>query len=165
MLTNLRRAACVLASLLVAAQLLPSIALACEGGGATLTPFESSEGKHGKCPKENIAGEPVFKNLKEWCEYEIHNGTNEELEVQEVGMLEANPGCKFEGTQLCVEIVTKAAQKPECQTLKNLLAGNSCFDRTEYTHEPAVEEEMKFLVKLKAKGGAVTRLEAKQKAR
>lgn len=34
MLTTIRRAACVLASLLVSAQLLPSAALACEGGGA-----------------------------------------------------------------------------------------------------------------------------------
>jgi hypothetical protein len=149
-LTNLKRVARVLASLLISAQLLPSLALGCEGVAEvqklSIKPIESGTGGvasgKGSCPKVLLKPTVVlFKNLTEWCEYEVKN----ENAVEKV-ILEPKPGivpkgeCEFANEEYCIGFLNKVpVGKNECKkgTVLPVGIGNQCYVRVEYEKKPS----------------------------
>jgi hypothetical protein len=134
----------------------PSVAIACEGGGAepqkiSLNPIEwSGEGK--KCPLDG-KGRVEFTKVNQWCEYEVKNeNAVEQVKVKFVGIA-SEPPCEFGGGVFCFGF--KAPKEKECQEGKTTLTagGGKCFARVEYLKKPAIESEEIFVVKTVSEPG------------
>jgi hypothetical protein len=173
-LTNIRRGACVLASLLASAQLLPSAALACEGAGTetqkiVIKEIESGEGERptGKkeCRKNPEGTKIAYKVLGEWCEFEIKNeNLNEEVEVRSIAWNLPKTG---ECWEKCLAS-DKPATGAECKELETKLkpkGANACYEKMFYVAEPKVETPANYDIITKSTGGAAGTAELLQLAK
>jgi hypothetical protein len=159
-LVSVRRLAMFAASLLLLAQLAPSVALACEGGAeeqrVTLTPIERGERNvpSGTRTCENARREVIFTRLEQWCEYEVKNNTAEEVTVESrEGGYEVGSEC---ARLLCLGTLV-SIRRPFCEAggRTRLRAGRECYVSAEYVREPRARERTLFRVRTRSVGNVV----------
>jgi hypothetical protein len=140
---------------LVLASTGPSVAMACEGGGAepqniSITRVAWSGG--GTCPE--TGGKVHFTALNQWCEFSIKNANNvEKVTISNEG-LSVKTECEFPGDVLCLEF-KKPAKVPQCAPNAMLAPkGGECYDRLEYFKKPTVKSELVYFANTISENGA-----------
>jgi hypothetical protein len=154
---NMRQVAVFVASLLLSAQLVPSVALACEGTAEeqriSLTPIESGERNRpsGTRTCENARREVVFTIVEQWCEYEVKNNNAREevtVEVLEAGY-ERGGECE---RLLCLGTLVPI-RRPLCEAGRTrLVITRECYISVEYLRKPRARERALFRVRTRSTG-------------
>jgi hypothetical protein len=149
------------------------MAFACEGVGEeseakiSIKAIESGKGGMasgtGKCP-ENAKKEVTYKNLTEWCEYEVKN---ENIRAEEVEVRSENISLPKTGEcwEKCLNPVAPGAGAECKENMTKLARNGKCYRKLEYITEPAKETEASSDVIVKATGGATGSAELKQLAK
>jgi hypothetical protein len=168
-MTNKRLAACVLAVALSVAQLLPGIALACEGGGTeaqliVIKPFAEGEVGGLKVPcHENAVPEVEYQAPTKFCEFEVKNeNMTEEVTIRgEETNLPIGSEC---AEKACLGFTPVEGGRTQCVVNMTKLAalGGACYSRIEYKNKPGKSRKAGFDVITKSSGGATGSAEVPQ---
>lgn len=159
--TKIRLISFAVASILISAQLMPGVVLACEGGGPEVQKISIKPIKTGgKCEEEG--GRVAFKALNETCEYRVEN--ENAIEKVEVTKRELGFEAQCEGFLVDCLSYIGPVNAPECIETTKLGVLGVCYVTLEYTKKPAAPPSLSSLeIKTESEKGGKANLLVGQK--